>query len=62
VVVFGLEGGIEDVVEALTRHNVEIVIPISETPDGGLSVDFADPEGHLLSFYQPKGAPTTLKG
>lgn len=60
VVVFGLEGGIENVVEALALHNVEIVVPVSGTPDGGLSVDFADPDGHLLSFYQPQGAPRRL--
>ena len=55
VVVFGLEGGIEDAVDALVRQNVEIVTPISEAPDGGLTADFADPDGHTLSFYQSDG-------
>ncbi|MEL6446141.1 MAG: VOC family protein [Bacteroidota bacterium] len=53
VVVFGLEGGIEEAVAALVRHNVEIVTPVSEAPDGGLTADFLDPDGHVLSYYQP---------
>jgi len=57
VVVFGLSGGIEEAVEALARHNVEIVTPVSEAPDGGLTADFLDPDGHVLSFYQPAEAP-----
>ncbi len=57
VVVFGLPGGIEDVVEGLVRHNVEIVVPVSEAPDGGLTADFLDPDAHVLSLYQPAGAP-----
>jgi hypothetical protein len=28
-----------------------------ETPDGGLSADFLDPDHHMLSVYQPSGAP-----
>lgn len=57
VVVFGLDGGIEDAVEALARHNVEIVVPVSEAPDGGLTADFKDPDGHVLSYHQPADAP-----
>lgn len=57
VVVFGLGGGIEDAVEALARQNVEIVVPVSEAPDGGLTADFLDPDGHVLSLYQPADAP-----
>ena len=53
VVVFGLESGIYEVVEALVEKGVEIVLPVSPTPDGGLSADFLDPDGHVLSFYQP---------
>lgn len=60
VVVFGLEGGIEDAVEALVRQNVEIVAPISEAPDGGLTADFSDPDGHTLSYHQPAGLPVRL--
>ncbi|MEM8484330.1 MAG: VOC family protein [Bacteroidota bacterium] len=57
VVVFGLDGGIEDLVEALVKQNVEIVVPVSEAPDGGLTADFVDPDGHVLSLYQPADAP-----
>ncbi len=57
IVVFGLESGVEDVVEELTKQGVEIVTPVSEAPDGGLTADFADPDGHVLSVYQPADAP-----
>ena len=57
VVVFGLESGIYEVVEALAAQGVEIVMPVSPTPDGGLSADFLDPDGHVLSVYQPGDAP-----
>jgi predicted enzyme related to lactoylglutathione lyase len=55
-VVFGLDGGIDDYAEALAAKGVEIVVPVSETPDGGLSVDFVDPDRNMLSLYQPAGA------
>jgi hypothetical protein len=58
IVVFGLQSGIYEVVESLAARGVEIVVPVSETPDGGLSADFRDPDGHILSVYQPGGAPT----
>lgn len=57
VVVFGLEGGIDDYAEALAARGVEIVVPVSESPDGGLSLDFVDPDGNVLSLHQPQGAP-----
>ena len=57
VIVFGLEGGIEDIVESLTSQKVEIVVPVSEAPDGGLTADFLDPDGHVLSLYQSAEAP-----
>ena len=57
VAVFSLEGGIEDLVESLVKQNVEIVVPVSEAPDGGLTADFLDPDGHVLSLYQPADAP-----
>lgn len=57
VVVFGLEGGIENMVESLASQQVEIVVPVSEAPDGGLTADFLDPDGHVLSLYQPAEAP-----
>ncbi|MGH7177119.1 MAG: VOC family protein [Tepidisphaeraceae bacterium] len=58
IVVFRLESGIYDVVESLAARGVEIVVPVSETPDGGLSADFRDPDGHILSVYQASGAPS----
>lgn len=57
VVVFNLEGGIDDYAEALTAKGVEIVVPVSEAPDGGLTLDFVDPDRNALSLYQPAGAP-----
>ncbi len=57
VVVFSLDGGIEDHAEALAAKGVEIVVPVSESPDGGLSLDFLDPDGNVLSLHQPEGAP-----
>ena len=57
IVVFGLQSGIYEVVESLAAKGVEIVVPVSETPDGGLSADFRDPDGHILSVYQPGGTP-----
>jgi predicted enzyme related to lactoylglutathione lyase len=56
VVVFSLEGGIDDYAEALAASQVEIVVPVSESPDGGLSLDFLDPDGNVLSLHQPAGA------
>ena len=57
VVVFGLDGGIDDYADELARKGVEIVVPVTETPDGGLSVDFVDPDRNGLSLYQPAGRP-----
>lgn len=57
VVVFGLDGGIDDYAQALVAKGVEIVVPVSATPDGGLSLDFVDPDRNVLSLYQPAGAP-----
>ncbi len=57
IVVFGLDGGIESLVEELVRKGVEIVLPVSDAPGGGLTADFLDPDGHLLSFYQSAGLP-----
>ncbi len=57
IVAFGLDGGIDDVVESLAEKGVEIVVPVGDTPDGGLAADFSDPDGHVLSIYQPAGTP-----
>ncbi len=56
VVVFALDGGIDDYAAALAAKGVEIVVPVSEAPDGGLTLDFIDPDRNALSFYQPPGA------
>jgi catechol 2,3-dioxygenase-like lactoylglutathione lyase family enzyme len=57
IVVFGIDRGIDRYAEALAKQGVEIVVPVSECPDGGLSVDFVDPDRNVLSIYQPAGAP-----
>ena len=57
VVVFSLDCGIDDYAEALAQHGVEIVVPVGESPDGGLSLDFVDPDRNLLSLHQDAGLP-----
>ncbi|WP_141455789.1 VOC family protein [Pseudoxanthomonas sp. z9] len=57
VVVFSLGGGIDDYAEALAGRGVEIVVPVSESPDGGLSLDFVDPDRNVLSLHQDAGLP-----
>ena len=57
VVVFSLDGGIDDYAEALVAKGVEIVVPVSESPDGGLSLDFVDPDRNMLSVHQAEGMP-----
>ncbi len=54
------EGGIDDVVTALSEQGVTIVTPVSHAP-GGWSAEFADPDGHVLSMYQSEDLPRTLK-
>lgn len=56
VVVFSLDRGIDDCADQLAARGVEIVVPVSEAPDGGLTLDFLDPDGNVLSLYQPAGA------
>lgn len=56
-VVFGLaEGGIDTAAEALAGRGVQLLTPVTEAP-GGWSVEFADPDGHPLAFYQDGGLP-----
>lgn len=57
VVVFSLDGGIDDYAEALAKRGVEIVVPVSESPDGGWSMDFVDPDRNLLSLHQGPELP-----
>ncbi|PST26983.1 glyoxalase/bleomycin resistance/dioxygenase family protein [Mesorhizobium plurifarium] len=59
IIVFDLaEGGIDDVVGGLAEKGATIVTPVSHAP-GGWSAEFADPDGHVLSIYQPAEAPRT---
>jgi glyoxylase I family protein len=56
-VVFGLaKGGIDGIVASLAAAGVELVTPVTEAP-GGWSVEFKDPDGHILSLYQDGALP-----
>ena len=57
IVVFELEEGyIESIVEEMAKEGVEIVTPVTEAP-GGWSVDFRDPDGHPMAFFQSENLP-----
>jgi predicted enzyme related to lactoylglutathione lyase len=59
-VVFGLdEGGIDTAAEALVARGVQLLTPVSEAP-GGWSVEFKDPDGHPLAFFQAEALPRRL--
>jgi len=60
VVVFSLDGGIDDYAEKLAASGVEIVVPVSESPDGGWSLDFVDPDRNVLSLHQGPDLPRRL--
>lgn len=56
-IVFGLdEGGIDTAAEALVARGVQVLTPVTEAP-GGWSVEFKDPDGHPLAFYQEAALP-----
>jgi len=56
-VVFGLiKGGIDAMVASLAAAGVELVTAVSEAP-GGWSMEFKDPDGHILSLYQDGALP-----
>ena len=56
-IVFGLdEGGIDTAAEALAARGVQLLTPVSEAP-GGWSVEFKDPDGHPLAFFQDGALP-----
>ncbi len=56
-IVFGLdEGGIDTAAEALATRGVQLLTPVSEAP-GGWSVEFKDPDGHPLAFFQAEALP-----
>lgn len=56
-IVFGLdEGGIDTAAEALAQRGVQLLTPVTEAP-GGWSVEFPDPDGHPLAFFQAEALP-----
>lgn len=56
-VVFGLDdGGIDTATEALAAQGVQLLTPVTEAP-GGWSVEFNDPDGHPLAFFQDGALP-----
>lgn len=56
-IVFGLdEGGIDTAAEALAARGVQLLTPVTEAP-GGWSVEFGDPDGHPLAFFQDEALP-----
>jgi glyoxylase I family protein len=56
-IVFGLdEGGIDTAAEALVTRGVQLLTPVSEAP-GGWSVEFKDPDGHPIAFFQEEALP-----
>jgi predicted enzyme related to lactoylglutathione lyase len=56
-IVFGLdEGGIDTAAEALVTRGVQLLTPVSEAP-GGWSLEFKDPDGHPLAFFQAEALP-----
>jgi len=61
IVVFDLpEGGIDDMVNALSEKGVTIVTPVSHSP-GGWSAEIADPDNHQISMYQSDDVPRKIK-
>lgn len=59
-IVFGLDkGGIDDLADSLARGGVTLITGVTEAP-GGWSVDFEDPDGHTLSFFQEGDKPRRL--
>ncbi len=52
IVVFSADhDDIHSLVDRLAEQGVEIVAPVQEAPGGGLTADFADPDGHVLSLF-----------
>ena len=59
-IVFGLdEGGIDTAAEALIAGGVQVLTPVTEAP-GGWSVEFKDPDGHPIAFFQEAALPRRL--
>ena len=56
-VVFGLDdGGIDTAAEALAAQGVQLLTPVTEAP-GGWSLEFKDPDGHPLAYFQDQALP-----
>lgn len=56
-IVFGLdEGGIDTAAEGLAARGVQLLTPVTEAP-GGWAVEFKDPDGHPLAFFQAETLP-----
>lgn len=56
IIVFTVEqDDIGALVDRLAQQHVEIIAPLQHAPDGGMTADFADPDGHVLSLYQAPG-------
>jgi len=56
-VVFGLDdGGIDTAAEALAAQGVQLLTPVTEAP-GGWSLEFKDPDGHPIAFFQDQSLP-----
>lgn len=61
IIVFDLpDGGIDDMVAALSEKGVTIVTPVSHSP-GGWSAEIADPDNHQISMYQSDEVPRKIK-
>jgi predicted enzyme related to lactoylglutathione lyase len=59
-VVFSLpDGGLDTLIERLAAAGIEIVTPVSEAP-GGWFAAFRDPDGQIISSFQPGEKPRTL--
>ena len=55
IVVFSADHeDIHSLVDRLVEQGVEIVAPVQDAPSGGLTADFADPDGHVLSLYSAR--------
>ncbi len=58
-IVFGLDdGGIDSAAEALAAQGVQLLTPVSEAP-GGWALEFRDPDGHPIAFFQDQSLPRT---
>lgn len=59
-IVFGLsEGGIDDAATSLASKGVQLLTQVTEAP-GGWSLEFADPDGHGVAYFQAGALPRKL--